>query len=191
MPPETTTFRRLRNFRRSSQPRRSMVASLRRALRTLRQRAGNLPKGKRQTCIASRSDVTDLSRIQFLNKVFSIKFIASVANALISSHRKSTTAQYEHCWKDFQSWLRSEEEALVTKGAILQYLVHLASVRKLNPKTILVYRNALQLPLLHGFNISTKDHEFSLIARSQFIENPLQRRIIPNWKLSKVLSLRE
>ena len=54
-----------------------------------------------------------------------------------------------------------------------------------------MYRNALQLPLLHGFNISTKDHEFSLIARSQFIENPPQRRIIPNWKLSKVLSLLE
>ena len=190
VPPEVATVRRQGHLRGASQPRRSMVASVRRALLTIRQRARGFPMGTRQTRIAARNDVLELSRIQFLTKVFSNKFPASVANTLITSHRKSTTAQYEHSWKDFQSWLRGED-ILVTKGSILQYLVHLSSVRKLNPKTILVYRNALQLPLLHGFNINTKDPEFSLIARSQFIENPPRQRIIPNWKLSKVLSLLE
>ena len=54
-----------------------------------------------------------------------------------------------------------------------------------------MYRNALHLPLLHGFNINTKDDEFSLLERAQFLRNPPRQRILPTWKPNKVLSMLE
>ena len=52
-----------------------------------------------------------------------------------------------------------------------------------------MYRNALHLPLLHGFNINTKDQEFSLLSRAQFINNPPQQRLVPTWDPTTVLSM--
>ena len=114
-----------------------------------------------------------------------------MAEALIKAHRSSTSAQYEHCWRNFQSWLSSAPNAPISKGTILEYLVHLADAGGLNPKTVLVYRNALHLSLLHGFRINTKDQEFSLVARSQFIANPPRQKLIPHWRPNKVLSMLE
>ena len=56
---------------------------------------------------------------------------------------------------------------------------------------VLVYRNALHLPLLHGFGINTKDQEFSLLARAQFIQKSPRQRIVPTWNPNKVLSMLE
>ena len=53
----------------------------------------------------------------------------------------------------------------------------------------MVYRNALALPLQYGFNISTKDKAFNLLARSQFIKKPPIKRNPPRWCLLKVLRL--
>ena len=41
-----------------------------------------------------------------------------------------------------------------------------------NPKTILVYRCALKLPLQFACKINTTDPEFNLLSRAQFIKNP-------------------
>ena len=168
-----------------------MVASVRRALLVARRPHQRRSTGTRGPHIVSRNDITSLSRIQFLKKVFSSTYPTPVAEALIKAHRSSTSAQYEHCWRNFQSWLSSASNSPIAKGTILEYLVHLADSRGLNPKTVLVYRNALHLPLLHGFKINTKDQEFSLVARSQFITNPPRQKLIPHWKPNRVLSMLE
>lgn len=169
----------------------SMVARSYDPLRTIRRRARNLPTCSRPTAMGTARDVINLSRIQFLTKIFKQRFPSPVVQSLISSTRSSTNSQYETCWKHFQSWLARQVKPKVSKGTILLYLQELSSSRHLNPKTILVYRNSLHLPLLYGFHISTKDREFSLLARSQFIANPPQQRFVPTWNPSAVLSMLE
>ena len=116
---------------------------------------------------------------------------APVTLALSTAHRGSTRDQYEHCWKDFQQWLTSNPTKPISKGSVLLYLNYLVQARRLSPKTVLVYRNALKLPLLHGFNIDTSDREFSLLARGQFLQNPPLKKLIPAWNPNKVLSMLE
>ena len=95
------------------------------------------------------------------------------------------------CWKSFQGWLQTQPAGVVSKGLILSFLHFLSHTKSLNPKTILVYRNTLHLPLLHGFNINTQDDEFSLLARAQFLRNSPRQRILSTWKPNKVLSMLE
>lgn len=137
----------------------------------------------------SRRDILALSRVQFLTRLYTRRYSRPVAAALTSALRPSSTSQYETGWKAFQEWLTENPRKRITKASVLLYLTSLATTRQLSPKTILVYRNALKLPLLYGFNINTTDREFSLLARSQFIANPPPRRIIPAWKLNIVLSM--
>jgi len=169
----------------------SLVARTFNPVQAIRRRAKNFAARPRQTSLGTRRDILDLSRTQFLTKIFESKFPPPVAKSLISSTRVSTNTQYGACWKHFQSWLSSKEDLAISKGSILLYLEELGSSRNLNPKTILVYRNALHLPLLHGFRINTKDNEFSMLSRSQFITNPPQQRLVPNWDPSVVLSMLE
>ena len=168
-----------------------MVASVRRALLIARGSHQWRSTNTRKANIVSRDDITSLSRVQLLTKVFSTVYTASVAEALIKARRSSTSAQYEHCWWNFQSWLLSVLNSPMSNCTILEYLVHVANSRGLSPKTVLVYRNALQLPLLHRFKINTKDQEFSLVAKSQFIVKPPRQKLIPHWKPNRVLSMLE
>ena len=117
------------------------------------------------------------------------KFSKPVATRICKAHRVSTINQYEHCWKQFQDWIKTNEVATISESVILDFLDHLVSNSQLSPKTTLVYRSALYLPLIHGFNISTKSEEFSLLAKAHFIANPPLRRIVPQWSLTKVLEL--
>lgn len=191
LPPQTGVVSGIRDFRRAPRSLRPLVARLHRPLQAFRRATRRVPVGARKQSLGSRRDVLGLSRLHFLKKIYSLKFPTAVAEALVESHRKSTSGQYENCWKNFQDWIRADASRAITKGNVLLYLEYLASVRNLNPKTILVYRNSLHLPLLHGFQISTKDQEFSLLARSQFNRNPPRQKIIPNWKVDKVLSMFE
>lgn len=126
-----------------------------------------------------------------MTNLYGKRYPPAVANALSAAYRVSTNIQYEHCWKNFQQWLRNNPTRRICKSNILLYLTELASVRHLSPKTILVYRNALKLPLLYGFAIRTTDREFSLLARGQFLSNPPRKRIVPVWNPNKVLSMLE
>ena len=112
----------------------------------------------------SRGDVLALSRLQFLKKAFKVRLPQQVAQSLTQAHRSSTRSQYETCWKSFQQWLQQQPAVKVSKGLTLSFLHFLSSSKGLNPKTVLVYSNALHglhLPLLHGFNINTQDNEFA------------------------------
>lgn len=191
VPKETQHLPGLRNIHRPAPTFRSLVARLRHPLRSFRRPLRGFSTRAKQTVMGSRRDVSRLSRLQFLRKVFTRKFSPSIATALLSSHRLSTSTQYGSCWKNFQQWLSQHNTLPVSKTTVLQYLVHLGADKHLNPKTILVYRNALHLPLLYGFGINTKDQEFSLLARSQFITNPPKRKIVPNWEPNPVLTMLE
>jgi len=191
LPPQTLYICRRRIIHRPTRAISSMVARVRRPMSTTSIRARRRPARTRSTHPGTRSDVLDLPRIQFLTKLYASNFPRSVSIALTAAHRQSTNYQYENCWKNFQQWLQNKEGTAITKSTILLYLTELATVRNLSPKTILVYRNALKLPLLYGFHINTNDREFSLLARGQFLQNPPPRRIIPAWNPNKVLSMLE
>ena len=191
LPPKTTRLRRFRAGHRSSNSFRSLVARVPSRLHPTRRRPRHRAMGARRMAESSRENVISLSRFQFLKDLYSLRYEAPVALALSNAHRGSTRDQYEHCWKDFQRWLISNPTKPISKGSVLLYLNHLAQTRELSPKTVLVYRNALKLPLLHGFNVDTSDREFSLLARSQFLQNPPPKKLIPAWNPNKVLSMLE
>ena len=189
--PKTARLQRLRAGHRPSASFRSLVARVPSRLHPTRRRPRHRAMGARRMAESQRENVLSLSRFQFLKNLYSRKYEALVALALSNAHRGSTRDQYEHCWKDFQRWLTSNPSKPISKGSVLLYLTHLAQTRGLSPKTVLVYRNALKLPLLHGFNINTSDREFSLLARSQFLQNPPPKKLIPAWNPNKVLSMLE
>ena len=99
----------------------------------------------------TRGDLLNLPRLSFLRKAFEARLPKQVAQSLTEAHRKSTRSQYEPCWKIFQQWLQQQPAGRVSKGLILAFLHFLSHTKSFNPKTILVYRNALRLPLLHDF----------------------------------------
>ena len=191
LPPKTSRLRRLRAGYRLSASFRSLVARVPSRLHPTRRRPRHRAMGARRMAESSRENVLSLSRFQFLKNLYSRRYEAPVALALSNAPRGSTRDQYEHCWKDFQRWLTSNPSKPISKGSVLLYLTHLAQTRGLSPKTVLVYRNALKLPLLHGFNVDTSDREFSLLARSQFLQNPPPKKLIPAWNPNKVLSMLE
>ena len=191
MPPKTRKLRRLRAGHCSSTSFRSLVARVPSRLHPARCRPGHRAMGARRVAESSRENVLSLSRFQYLKNLYTLSYEAPVALALSTAHRRSTMDQYEHCWKDFQQWLTSNPTKPISKDSVLLYLNYLVQARRLSPKTVLVYRNALKLPLLHGFNIDTSDREFSLLARSQFLQNPPPKKLIPAWNPNKVLSMLE
>ena len=191
LPPKTARLPRFRAGHRPSASFRSLVARVPSRLHPNRRRPRHRAMGARRMAESQRENVLSLSRFQFLQSLYSRKYEAPVALALSNAHRGSTRDQYEHCWKDFQRWLTSNPSKPIAKGSVLLYLTHLAQTRGLSPKTVLVYRNALKLPLLDGFNINTSDREFYLLARSQFLQNPPPKKLIPAWNPNKVLSMLE
>ena len=191
LPSKTSSFSGERPVHRPPPSIRTMVAGVCRKLQNPLYKHRRIPIRTRKKSIINRSDVAQLPRVQVLTRLYARKFSPAVAQTLIHAHRGSASSQYEHTWKDFQGWLTANPNKPILKVTIIQYLNYLTTSRKLNPKTVLVYRNALHLPLLHGFNISTKDSEFFLLARAQFIQNPPLQRIIPHWNPNKVRSMLE
>ena len=189
LPPKTARLQRLRAGHHPSASFRSLVARVPSRLHPTRRRPRHRAMGARRMAESQRENV--LSRFQFLKNLYSRRYEAPVALALSNAHRGSTRDQYEHRWKDFQRWLTSNPSKPISKGSVLLYLTHLAQTRGLSPKTVLVYRNALKLPLLHGFNIDKSDRKFSLLARSQFLQNPPPKKPIPACNPNKVLSMLE
>ena len=61
-------------------------------------------------------------------------------------------------------------------------------MKRLSPKTILNYRNLLQLPFSEAFNINFQSRPFKLLAKAQFIKKPPVQKIFPEWDINKVLT---
>ena len=102
----------------------------------------------------------------------------------METHRDSTQNQYESAWKRFQAWL-PPGTVEVNDKLILTYLNSLS--QELAPRSILVHRNALKLPLSAAFGVDMSQEVFSLLARAQFRLKPPTRQVIPSWSLDSAL----
>ena len=127
-----------------------------------------------------------LDRLQFLKRVFKQKFGCKVASVLSAAYRESTNRQAQSAWKAFQGWLPRSVNS-ISKKTILAFLISKFGFRKVSPRTILGYKNALALPMLYGFGVDVTDKEFSLLSRALFLKYPPQTKIFPTWSLNKVL----
>jgi len=127
-----------------------------------------------------------MDRLEFLKTMWEEKHGEIVANRLILAQRDSTARQFQSAWKTFQAWLPTNIPD-ISKQNILEFLLFLQDERKLKPRTILVYRAALALPLVLAYNIDTSDKEFSLLAKAQFLSQPPTTPKLPSWSLNRAL----
>ena len=128
-----------------------------------------------------------LDRMQFLDLLYRKEFSAEVSNKLLKGFRDSSIRQAEVGWRVFKEWLPRSLDT-VGKSDVLQFLVFLEN-KGLSPNTIMAYRNSLRIPLERGFGISFKDNDFSILARAQFLENPPEGKIVPQWSLEDALDV--
>ena len=178
-----------RSVHHSARPNRSLVVRTRRPSLPARHSSKPPPTHtKRRHTSIMRSLVT-LSRVDFLTRILSHKLPKPLAEKVARPHRGSTLNQYQSAWVVFQLWVKKNNISWITSTTFLAFLDHLFSRLKLNPQTVMTYRNALDLPLSYAFNISTKDREFHLLARSQFLNRPPSKPVAPQWSLTKVLDL--
>ena len=132
------------------------------------------------------AQLRSLDRISFLKLALSHVHGEDIANHLAAAYRTSTVRQAQSVWKIFQTSL-PREAMDITRDTVLRFLIHLASERKLNTRTVLNYRGALALPLRTAFRIDFSHESFNLLTRSLFLENPPKPKKIPSWSLDVVL----
>jgi len=134
----------------------------------------------------SLSELRELDRLEFLRVTWSRLHGDSVASKLVEAQRPSTSRQFQSAWTSFQKWL-APTTTEISKQTVLEYLLYLQDSRKLQPRTILVHRAALSLPLSLGFKIETSDKEFGLLAKAQFLSKPPLKPALPSWSLNRAL----
>lgn len=127
-----------------------------------------------------------MDRIQFLKHCWTEKYGRVIAKRLINSYRESSSRQAQSVWKTFQTWI-PESVKILKKAHVLRFLIYLHESRNLTSRTVLSYRGNLSLPLEVGFNISTKDKTFNLLAKAQFLKKPAPKKSIPKWSLNHAL----
>ena len=129
-----------------------------------------------------------MDRIQFLEYIYTLKYGKNVAKNLIKSHRDSTKRQAQCVWRSFKCWLPEDVDKLSSK-LFMEFLIYLQSNKELSARTILNYRSCLSLPIKLGFNIDLSGKTFSLLARSQFLQKPVTRKLYPQWQINPVLEI--
>ena len=130
------------------------------------------------------SDIRTLSRMEFLKRAFNKLYSEDVSKALLQAAADSSIKQYESNWKSFATWL-PESTTCIDRPLVLAYLTELS--KTLAPRTVLVHRNALKLPLELVFGIDFSHSHFSLLAKAHFRRAPPKRKLIPSWSLEKAL----
>lgn len=113
----------------------------------------------RERLVDATSLVLKFDRVQFLKHFWVKSTSLDIADALVKSQRASTIRQLESCWKKFQAFIKNEGISPISKKSVLQFLTHLFQMGY-SPKTILVYRNAIRIPIKLAFNISTGIRNF-------------------------------
>ena len=145
-----------------------------------------LSNGIRERNIRRLQILRKVDRFQFLKQIWSNKYDKVTSEQLSLSSRKSSSNQYQSVWRCFQKWLPVSVKVL-SKVHILRFLIWLHKKKKLSSKTVLSYRGALALPLQMGFGINTKDKDFNLLARAQFLNRPAPKKKVPSWSLNHAL----
>ena len=138
----------------------------------------------------SKEEWTDslrkMDRLQFLKTALEEQHPKEVVSQLTQAYRKSTDRQAQSVWKSFQTWLPTDIK-IIDQNTVLKYLIHLQQSKNLSPRTILNYRSCLARPLRVALNLDLNSEAFELLARSQFLQNPPQQRIIPSWSIDTAL----
>ena len=106
--------RRLQGQRRARHPfstRRPLVAGSYRPRFSRRHNPRSLSTGPRSNSQGSRRDVIDISRSQFLTKIFESKFPSPYSGRFFHCVNSCFHGRpvYESCWKHFQDWLSSHD----------------------------------------------------------------------------------
>lgn len=127
-----------------------------------------------------------MDRLQFLETALNEKHPQEIVTQLTRAYRKSTDKQAQSVWKSFQTWLPANIK-IVDQNIILQFLIYLQQIKKLSPRTILNYRSCLARPLRLSLGLDLNNEPFELLARSQFLQDPPKRKIIPSWSMDVAL----
>ena len=127
------------------------------------------------------------NRLQFLEEVLTYKQGPRVASQLLLAFRDSTNRQSQSVWKAFQSWLPPDTTS-ISSSLVLEFLIFLSESKHLSPRTILNYKGCLAWPLMEAFGLDLNSHDFSLLARSLFLQHPPQRRRVPRWSVDTALT---
>lgn len=132
------------------------------------------------------TSIRTMDRLQFLKAALEEHHSQDVASQLMKAYRDSTNRQSQSVWRSFQSWLPVGTKIL-TENLVLQFLIYLAQTKNLSPRTILNYRSCLARPLRVALNLNLNSEAFELLARSQFLQNPPKRKIVPSWSIDAVI----
>ena len=188
-PAETNLLPRTRHNHNTHRAKPPVVAKPRQPSGPRKRRPSTLSGHTKRAHTSIMRNLSTLPRLEFLTRILTHKLPKPLAEKLARPHRPSTINQYQSAWVTFQSWVKKNNISWITTTTFLAFLDYLFSHLKLAPQTVMTYRNALALPLHFAFNISTKDQEFNLLARSQFITRPPIKPAPPQWSLIKVLDM--
>lgn len=130
--------------------------------------------------------IRKMDRIRFLEACLTSQHDEEIASHITKAYRASTSKQAQSVWKTFQSWLPPEVSE-ITEDTVMHFLIFLRKEKKLSPQTVLNYRSTLAWPLKLALKLNLSSENFSLLARSQFLEAPPTSRKIPTWSIDLVL----
>ena len=100
----------------------------------------------------------------------------ALAQSLTPTHRASTHQHFQHAWETFQGWVRSMKLTAIYKKHILLFLSWLVTTQSLSPRTALVYRYTLHLPLNMAFTYPLKTmNSHRYLAHSSSVTRPFVR----------------
>lgn len=142
--------------------------------------------------LASSSGESSSARLATLREGLRQKGFSSGASRHISKAvRQSTEKVYDAKWGIFCHWCaeRKIDPIKISVQQLADFLVFLFEVKELSPSTIKGYKSAISrtISISGGPDFSNNEH-LSLLARNFDLERPRQKRLVPQWDLSLVLS---
>ena len=146
--------------------------------------AGSTPANNSRKGALCIEHIRTLSRLQFLKRAYCILYSEEVADNLLEASADSSNRQYESNWRAFATWLPKDATA-IDRALVMSYLSKLG--RTLAPRTVLVHRNALRLPLELAFNVDFDHKHFGLLAKANFRRAPPKKQLVPSWSLEEAL----
>ena len=146
--------------------------------------AGSTPANNSRSGTLCIEHIRTLSRLQFLKRAYCNLYSEEVADNLLEATADSSNRQYESNWRAFATWLPKDATS-IDRALVMSYLSKLG--RTLAPRTVLVHRNALRLPLELAFNVDFDHKHFGLLAKAHFRRAPPEKQLLPSWSLEDLL----
>jgi len=126
--------------------------------------------------------------VDFLTDIYASLYGMFAAEYLLKSHRQSTHRQYETACKSLVCFVKLEKPFKILVQFMLEFLIRLFEVRKLQSSTITSYCALIQ-PMKPRFDIDLCSEPFTLLIKSFVLERPIQPPREFQWCLDTVLDL--